>query len=150
MHEHRLADPLLDQRLFTMRSFFIPLPLLCLDFFSFAGINYLLPFYLQYVRGFDTSTTGLILTSLSAAMMVAGILAPSFPAVPQILPEQGRSVLGSGIKTCTRSDKCNLHVFIIKNILFHYGYCVEIYVEIFFRVFQQPLRIFPRRYHSVT
>jgi MFS family permease len=45
-----------------------------LVFFSFAGINYLLPFYLQYVKGFGTSDSGLILTSLSIAMMVAGLV----------------------------------------------------------------------------
>ena len=46
-----------------------------LVFFSFAGINYLLPFYLKYVRNYDTSDAGLVLTSLSFAMMGAGILA---------------------------------------------------------------------------
>jgi len=36
---------------------------------------YLLPFYLEYVQGYAPSTAGLILTSLSVAMMVGGILA---------------------------------------------------------------------------
>jgi len=75
VHELRQNDPLLDLRLFRKRSFLIPVLLLSLVFFSFSGINYLLPFYLQYVRHFDTSTAGLIMTSLSAAMMVAGLLA---------------------------------------------------------------------------
>ena len=39
------------------------------------GVNYLLPFYLKYVQGYDTSTSGLILTALSFAMMGGGILA---------------------------------------------------------------------------
>ena len=75
VHELRLADPLLDLRLFRKRSFTIPVLLLSLVFFSFSGINYLIPFYLQYVRHFDTSNAGLVMTSLSAAMMVSGILA---------------------------------------------------------------------------
>jgi EmrB/QacA subfamily drug resistance transporter len=75
INELRLADPLLDLRLFKNRSFSIPVVLLCLVFFSFSGINYLIPFYLQYVGHLDTSTSGLVMTSLSGAMMVAGILA---------------------------------------------------------------------------
>jgi MFS family permease len=49
--------------------------IMALVFFSFAGINYLLPFYLQYVKGYGVSDSGLILTALSVAMMVAGVLA---------------------------------------------------------------------------
>lgn len=48
--------------------------ILILVFFSFAGINYLLPFYLQYVKGYCISDAGLILTALSVALMVSGII----------------------------------------------------------------------------
>lgn len=75
VHELRVADPLLELRLFKQRSFLIPVLLLTLVFLSFSGINYLLPFYLQYVGHLDTSSSGLVMTSLSAAMMVSGILA---------------------------------------------------------------------------
>jgi EmrB/QacA subfamily drug resistance transporter len=68
-------DPLLELNLFRDRNFLLPNLLMSLLFFSFAGINYLLPFYLEYVRGFTTSDAGIILTSLSLAMMVSGILA---------------------------------------------------------------------------
>ncbi len=74
LHERRTTDPLLDLGLFKNRNFLFLNLLLSLVFFSFAGINYLLPFYLKYVRSFDTSTAGLIMTSLSFAMMAAGIL----------------------------------------------------------------------------
>ena len=74
-HECRIADPLLDFSLFKNRNFLATNLLLSLVFFSFSGINYLLPFYLKYVSAYDTSTAGLILTSLSFAMMGAGILA---------------------------------------------------------------------------
>jgi EmrB/QacA subfamily drug resistance transporter len=74
VHELRCADPVLDLRLFKNRNFLLTNLLLSLVFFSFAGINYLLPFYLKYVRSYDTSTAGLIMTSLSFAMMGAGIL----------------------------------------------------------------------------
>ena len=73
-HELKEADPLLDIRLFKNKNFLATNLLLSLVFFSFAGINYLLPFYLKYVRDCDTSTAGLIMTSLSFAMMGAAYL----------------------------------------------------------------------------
>lgn len=71
------SDPLLELRLFANRNFLMTNLALSLVFFSFAGINYLLPFYLQYVRGYGVSDAGLIMTSLSIAMMAAGILSGS-------------------------------------------------------------------------
>lgn len=68
------CDPLLELRLFKNRDFLLINLIMALVFFSFSGINYLLPFYLKYVGGYDTSTSGLILTSLSFAMMVSGLL----------------------------------------------------------------------------
>jgi EmrB/QacA subfamily drug resistance transporter len=74
-NELMTADPLLDLSLFKSRNFFLANLLLFFVFFSFSGISYLLPFYMKYVRNYDTSTAGLILTSLSVAMMAAGYLA---------------------------------------------------------------------------
>ncbi len=76
-HELSTEDPLLDLRLFKNKNFLLTNLLLSLVFFSFAGISYLLPFYLKYVRNYATSDAGLVLTSLSFAMMGAGILAGS-------------------------------------------------------------------------
>jgi len=73
--ELKVPDPLLELRLFKQKNFILTNLMLVLLFFSFAGISYLLPFYLEYVKGFAPSTAGLILTSLSVAMMVGGILA---------------------------------------------------------------------------
>ncbi|WP_321508596.1 DHA2 family efflux MFS transporter permease subunit [uncultured Methanoregula sp.] len=74
LHELRVADPLLELRLFKNKNFLMTNLIMALVFFSFAGINYLLPFYLQYVKGYGVSDSGLILTALSAAMMVAGVI----------------------------------------------------------------------------
>jgi EmrB/QacA subfamily drug resistance transporter len=73
--EHASPSPLLELRLFQDRNFLVLNLILALLFFSFSGINYLLPFYLKYVGEYDTSTAGLILTSLSFAMMIAGLIA---------------------------------------------------------------------------
>jgi EmrB/QacA subfamily drug resistance transporter len=74
-HELRVTDPLLELRLFKNRNFLMTNMIMSLVFFSFAGISYLLPFYLQYVKGYGASDSGLILTALSVAMMASGILA---------------------------------------------------------------------------
>jgi len=73
-HELKVADPLLELRLFKNRNFLMTNLIVSLLFFSFAGINYLLPFYLQYVKGYGVSDAGLILSALSIAMMIAGLL----------------------------------------------------------------------------
>jgi len=75
VHELGIADPLLDLTLFKSKNFLLANLLLFLVFFSFSGINYLMPFYLEYVSGYDTSTSGFIMTSLSFAMMASGFLA---------------------------------------------------------------------------
>ena len=72
--ECRATDPLLDLSLFRNKNFLAINLLLSLVFFSYAGINYLLPFYLKYIRGVDSSTAGLVMTALSIAMMAAGML----------------------------------------------------------------------------
>ena len=73
--ELKVPDPLLELRLFKRKNFLMTNTAMVLLFFSFAGISYLLPFYLEYVQGYAPSVAGLILTSLSVAMMVGGILA---------------------------------------------------------------------------
>jgi EmrB/QacA subfamily drug resistance transporter len=73
-HELRTSDPLLELRLFKNRNFLMTNLVLSLVFFSFAGISYLLPFYLQYIKGFSSSDAGMIITALSVAMMVSGLL----------------------------------------------------------------------------
>ena len=73
--ELHTSEPLLELRLFGKRNFLFTNLILVLVFFGFSGINYLLPFYLQYVLGYETSAAGMVLTSLSFAMMVSGLAA---------------------------------------------------------------------------
>jgi len=75
--ELQVRSPLLELKLFKDRNFFCLNLIMALLFFGFSGISYLLPFYLKYVGEYSTSTSGLILTSLSLAMMVTGLLAGS-------------------------------------------------------------------------
>jgi EmrB/QacA subfamily drug resistance transporter len=73
--ELKVPDPLLELRLFKRKNFLLTNTTMILLFFSFSGISYLLPFYLEYVQGYAPSTAGLVLTALSVAMMFGGILA---------------------------------------------------------------------------
>ncbi|HOJ97581.1 MAG TPA: MFS transporter [Methanospirillum sp.] len=74
-HELRIQNPILEIRLFHEKTFLLLNIIPVLVFFSFSGMSYLLPFYLRYVSGYSTSQAGLILTALSVAMMMAGIVA---------------------------------------------------------------------------
>jgi EmrB/QacA subfamily drug resistance transporter len=74
-HERGVADPMLDLGLFRNRNFLLVNLLLALVFISYAGIEYLLPFYLQIVQNYDAATAGMVLTSLSVPMMIAGLIA---------------------------------------------------------------------------
>jgi len=66
--------PILDLKLFKNKSFLIICIVFALLFFVFAGVNYLLPFYLESVRGIETFDAGLIMTVMSFGLMVTGIL----------------------------------------------------------------------------
>lgn len=70
----RYAEPLLDLRLFRKPNFLLTNLTFVLVIASFAGINYLMPFFLQYVHGFSISNAGMVLTALSLGMMITGIL----------------------------------------------------------------------------
>lgn len=67
-------NPLIDLGMFKSRSFVVLNIVFALLYFTFAGANYVLPFYLEYIHGFSTANAGLILTSLSVGMMITGIL----------------------------------------------------------------------------
>jgi EmrB/QacA subfamily drug resistance transporter len=73
--ELRAPDPLLELRLFTRRNFLMTNLIIALIFFCYGGLNYLFPFYLEYVHHLVPSTAGFILSSLSVAGGIAGILA---------------------------------------------------------------------------
>jgi len=72
--ELHFENPLIELDMFKSKSFVILNTVYALLYFTFAGANYLLPFYLEYVHGFSTSNAGLILTSLSVGMMITGII----------------------------------------------------------------------------
>jgi len=72
--ERHYENPLIDLGMFKSKAFVILNIIYALLYFTFAGANYLLPFYLEYIHDFSTSNAGLILSSLSFGMMITGVL----------------------------------------------------------------------------
>jgi EmrB/QacA subfamily drug resistance transporter len=73
--EHHVPYPLLELDLFRQRNFSLAIISGFLAAGAFVGFFYLLPFYLQYVRGLEAYQVGLYLVIPSIAMVFTGPLA---------------------------------------------------------------------------
>jgi EmrB/QacA subfamily drug resistance transporter len=77
--EGRVADPLMDLRLFHDRRFASGLASLAFSILAAFAVSYLLPFYFEELRGYSTVRSGLLLTpfalSLAVLSPIAGRLA---------------------------------------------------------------------------
>ena len=74
VRERGCADPILDFGLFKDRNFLLLNLLASILFLSYSGVNYLLPFYLEYVQGFDVAFSGIVLAALSFSLMAGGLI----------------------------------------------------------------------------
>ncbi|MFE7639309.1 MFS transporter [Kitasatospora sp. NPDC057518] len=74
--QRRLADPLLDVRLFKRLAFTAALVILMLGVATQGGVMFLISRYLQSVEGFTPLHAGLWLVPSSLAMVVGSMLAP--------------------------------------------------------------------------
>ena len=72
--EKKVKSPILDLALFKNPSFLVMNVVLCMMYFTLAGAEYLLPFYLQLIKDLTTFQSGLVLTVMSLGMMVSGVL----------------------------------------------------------------------------
>ena len=71
--ERRVEQPNLDLGLFRRRAFSAALATLVLSFVALFAVSFLMPFYLENLRGFPPERSGLLLTPLSLAI---GLVAP--------------------------------------------------------------------------
>lgn len=71
-HERRCASPLVDLSLFRSRNFLAGNIAGMLLLMAFAGSEFLLPFYLQMIRGLSTEAAGLLLAVPAIALILAG------------------------------------------------------------------------------
>jgi MFS transporter, DHA2 family, multidrug resistance protein len=74
--QHRLADPLIDLRLFANRTFGAAIATNTLDFFVGFGINLFIAQYLQLVLGLSPLAAGLWLVPWALGFIVGSLLAP--------------------------------------------------------------------------
>ena len=85
-HEWHCPHPMINLSLFKSQNFGFANLASALVMAAYAGIIFLLPFYLEYVRELSTATAGLVLLAPSLAMIaggpVAGILADKYRARP--------------------------------------------------------------------
>lgn len=72
--ERKVKSPILDLNLFKNPSFLLLNVVLCVMYFTLAGAQYLLPFYLQLIQSLSTFESGLVLTVMSLGIMTAGVL----------------------------------------------------------------------------
>jgi EmrB/QacA subfamily drug resistance transporter len=77
LYERRAASPLLDLHLFRNRVFSSALVSLIFSMLALFAIGFLLPFYLEELRGFSTEEAGLLLTPFSLTLAVVGPIAGS-------------------------------------------------------------------------
>ena len=71
--EHRVANPIIDLKMLRNRVFLSANMSLVLSFLALFAVSFLMPFYLEQLRGFPTQIVGLLLTPLP--IMIA-IVAP--------------------------------------------------------------------------
>ena len=74
--QQRLADPLLDMRLFGSRTFSAALIVLLVGLVGVSGVMLLVTQYLQLVAGLSPLAAGLWMGPPALAMVLAGIVAP--------------------------------------------------------------------------
>ncbi len=71
--EKRISDPIIDLRLFRNRVFLSANLSLVLNFLALFAVSFIMPFYLEQLRGFPTQLVGLLLTPLP---IIIAIVAP--------------------------------------------------------------------------
>lgn len=76
--EGRISEPLIDLDLFRKKCFLYSNLASMMSMLVFAGAMFILPFYLQVMRGYPADIAGLILMAPPLAMMVVASFAGSF------------------------------------------------------------------------
>ncbi|MDP2797251.1 MAG: DHA2 family efflux MFS transporter permease subunit [Methanoregula sp.] len=78
VHERRCSDPLVDLTLFRNRNFNLGNSTGLLMMLSYAGAEFLLPFFFENIHGYTPSVAGLLLAVPAVALMVVGPAAGAF------------------------------------------------------------------------
>jgi EmrB/QacA subfamily drug resistance transporter len=84
--ERHTAHPMLDVRLFRSAAFSLPALVITFGFFTVWGLLFLLPQYLEFVRGDSVLTVGVLLATISVTWSI------SAPLIPRLLVRIGDRV----------------------------------------------------------
>lgn len=68
--ESRAPSPVIALGLFKVRSFAVGVTSLALSFAGQSAVTFLMPFYLQQVKGYSTGRTGLVLATVPSMMLL--------------------------------------------------------------------------------
>lgn len=68
--EARAVSPVVSLALFKIRSYAVGVSSLALNFSGQAAVTFLMPFYLQEVKGFNTAQTGLVTATVPSMMLL--------------------------------------------------------------------------------
>jgi EmrB/QacA subfamily drug resistance transporter len=117
--ESRVKVPILDLTLFNNRVFSMGVLAGFIAFLSTASLWFLLPFYLQNVRGIEPLSAGLVMVSSAAAMAVmgsiAGRLSDRFGWKPFNIV--GPILTGSGLLIISRVDGSQSLGFVVVGLI---------------------------------
>jgi len=78
VHENRCPEPLVDLKLFNNRNFNLGNCAGLLLMLSYAGSEFLLPFFFENIHGYTPSVAGLLLAVPAVALMVVGPVSGAF------------------------------------------------------------------------
>jgi EmrB/QacA subfamily drug resistance transporter len=111
--------PTLDLRLFRNRVFAATCASLVLSFLALFAVGFMLPFYFQQLRGFDTEKSGLLLTPLP--LMIA-VFAPVSGALAdrlgtRWLASAGMAIMCSGLVLLSQIDARSSELDIVWRLL---------------------------------
>ncbi|MFJ9852277.1 MFS transporter [Streptomyces sp. NPDC101150] len=80
VRQRRIANPLLDMRLFADRRFSVSTVAILICYGTYTGLLFLLTQQLQLVNGYSPLTAGLTLVPVAVASAVGGVAAPKLSA----------------------------------------------------------------------
>jgi EmrB/QacA subfamily drug resistance transporter len=104
--ERRVAEPLVNLKLFHDRSFVSGLASLTCSILAAFAVSYLLPFYFEELRGFSTVRSGLLLTpfalSLAVLSPIAGKVADRYGS--RWIAPLGIGLVATGVALLSRID----------------------------------------------
>jgi EmrB/QacA subfamily drug resistance transporter len=113
--ERRVAQPLLDVRLFRNRRFSAASVAVTLGFFSLFGFIFLVTQYFQLVKGYSALQAGVRTVPFALAMAIAAVAAPQIVkrAGTKIVVAAGLTLMAAGFAVAATTDAASSYGIIV-------------------------------------